>query len=240
MPVKEKIEYDDNNHVLEGWLLYENDIRKPAPGIVVFHEFMGLGDYLDRHLENLAMLGYMVMAADMFGKGVRPGTAEAALTYSRPLNDNREAMRRRATAALDCMKSLPEVEPLKVAAVGYSFGGCAALELARSGAALKAVVSLYGYLDTSMPAAAGTIKAKLLVFHGMHDPVVPLSSLAAYCQEMAAVGADSRVVTYADAGHGFSNRHMDGAVDEWNRYSLRHDTASWTAMVDFLAQAMAD
>ena len=149
-------------------------------------------------------------------------------------------MRRRANAALDCLRNLDRVQPDKIAAVGYSFGGCAALELARSGADVKAAVSFYGYLDTPYPAVAGSIKAKLLVFHGMHDPVVPVSSLAAYCQEMTAADADSQVVTYADAGHGFCNQEMDGTQDHWNRYSRPHDERSWRTLVAFLDRVLID
>ncbi len=232
------IDYRDGNHLLEGWLLDENDHVQPKPGILVFPEFMGLGTYLARHLVNLAGLGYVVLAADMFGKAIRPKDAATALSFSRPLRDNRAAMRRRALAAFDCLRHLKRVDPQRIAALGYSFGGCAALELARTGAALRAAVSLYGYLDTPLPADAGTIKAKLLVFHGMHDPVVPMASLASYCQEMAAARADSRVVTYTDAGHGFCNREMDGAQDPWNRYSRRHDERSWQTLTPFLAEAL--
>lgn len=238
MPTKETIDYQDENQLLEGWLFYEDDADQPAPGIVVFHEYMGLGPYLVRHLENLSGLGYVVLAADIYGKGIRPEDATTALTLSRPFRDDRQAMRRRAKAALDCLRHMGRVDPQQIAAMGYSLGGCAALELARSGEALQAAVSFYGYLDTPLPATPDSIKAKLLVFHGMHDPVVPVSSLAAYCQEMAAAGADSRVVTYSDAGHGFCNREMDGAQDPWNRYSRRHDQRSWQTLVTFLAEAL--
>ena len=238
MPIIETIDYQDDNHDLEGWLVYEDNGQQPAPGIVVFHEYMGLGPYLERHLKNLSGLGYVILAADMYGKGIRPEDAPAALTFSRPLRDNRQAMRQRAKAALDCLRHIGRVNPQQIAAIGYSFGGCAALELARSGASLQAAVSFYGYLDSPMPAEAHKLKAKLLVFHGMHDPVVPLSSLAAYCQEMAAAGAKNRVVTYGDAGHGFCNREMDGAQDPWNRYSRRHDEQSWQTLVTFLAEAL--
>lgn len=238
MPIKETIDYQDDNHDLEGWLVYDDDAAQPVPGIVVFHEYMGLGPYLVRHLENLSGLGYVVLAADMYGKGIRPEDAPTALTFSRPLRDNRQAMRRRAKAALDCLRGIGRVDPEKIAALGYSLGGCAALELARSGEALQAAVSFYGYLDTPLPTDADNLKAKLLVFHGLHDPVVPVSSLAAYCQEMAEAGADSRVVTYSDAGHGFCNREMDGFQDPWNRYSRRHDERSWQTLVAFLAEAL--
>lgn len=238
MPIKESIDYQDDNYELEGWLVYEDDAAQPAPGIVVFHEFMGLGPYLVRHLENLSSQGYMVLAADMYGKGIRPEDAPTALTFSRPLRDNRPAMRRRAKAALDCLRRISRVDPQKIAVVGYSFGGCVALELARSGEALQAAVSFYGYLDTPLPADADNLKAKLLVFHGMHDPVVPVSSLTAYRQEMAAADADSRVVTFSDVGHGFCNREMDGAQDPWNRYSQRHDERSWQTLAAFLAEVL--
>ena len=238
MPIKQTIDYQDENQALEGWLVYEDKGDSPAPGIVVFHEYMGLGPYLERILKNLSGLGYVVLAADMYGKGIRPGDATTALALSRPFRDNRQAMRRRAKAALDCLRRIGRVDPQQIAAIGYSFGGCAALELARSGEALQAAVSFYGYLETPLPATPDSIKAKLLVFHGMHDPVVPESSLAAYCQEMAAAGAKNRVVTYGDAGHGFCNREMDGFQDPWNCYSRRHDEQSWQTLVTFLAEAL--
>ncbi len=240
MLIQETIDYTDGQCALQGLLRYDTAIDTPAPGIVVFHEFMGLGAYLERHLQNLAGLGYVVLAADMYGKGIRPADAATALGYSRPLRDDRPLMRQRARAALDCLRRSGRVAPHKIAAVGYSFGGCVALELARSGADIRAAVSFYGYLETPNPAAAGGIGAKLLVFHGMHDPIVPVSSLAAYCQEVAAAGADSRVVTYDDAGHGVCNREMDGTQETWNRYSRTHDERSWQTLVDFLDRVLED
>ena len=212
--------------------------NRPAPGVLVFHEFMGLEDYLERPMEKLARLGYVVMAADMYGKGIRPENKDAALRFSRPLRTDRPTMRRRALAALECLKRYDGVDSQRIAAVGYSFGGCTALELARSGAAIRAAVSFYGHLDTPMPAEKDALRAKLLVFHGLHDPVVPLQSLAAFHEEMAAARADSRVITYADAGHGFCNPLMDGSQDPWNRYSRRHDERSWKTLVAFLEETL--
>lgn len=239
MTTLETLDYADGSLALQGWLLEGDDGIGPVPGILVFPEFMGLGTYLVRHLEHLAGLGYVVLAADMYGKAIRPETAEAASMSCRPLRADRTAMRRRALAAFDRMRQLGHVDAQRIAAVGFSFGGCAALELARTGAPLKGAASFYGYLDTTLPAVAGTITAKLLVFHGMHDPIVPVSSLADYCQEMDAAGADSRVVTYADAGHGFCNREMDGTKNSWNRYSRRHDQQSWQTLKAFLAEVLA-
>lgn len=238
MFVKKTVEYSDGGHALQGWLAAERDCRPAGPGVLVFHEYMGLGDYLDGPVEKLAGLGYVVMAADMYGKGVRPQNGAAALRLSRPLRTDRAAMRRRALAALECLQQQVGVDPRRIAAVGYSFGGCVALELARAGAALRAAVSFYGYLDTSLPAPPGTIRARLLVFHGLHDPVVPLQALAAFHEEMSLARADSRVITYADAGHGFCNPCMDGSQDPWNRYSSRHDAHSWKTLEAFLDEAV--
>ncbi len=218
--------------------MHDRACRRPAPGVLVFHEYMGLGDYLTPPLEKLARCGYVVMAADMYGKGIRPENEAVALGFSRPLRADRQAMRRRALAALDCLNQCDGVDPQRIAVVGYSFGGCVALELARAGAALRAAVSFYGYLDTPLPAAKGVIRARLLVFHGLHDPVVPLPSLAAFHAEMAAARAHRRVITYADAGHGFCNPRMDGSQDPWNRYSRRHDERSWKTLVAFLDAAL--
>jgi len=236
---RDTVDYRDGSHALQGWLVDARDSSRPVPGVLVFHEYMGLGDYLERPLEKLARLGYVVMAADMYGKGVRPDNAEAALGLCRPLRADRKAMRRRARAAFECLRQCDGVDPQRIAAVGYSFGGCTALELARSGAAICAAVSFYGYLDTPLPAAEGAIRARLLVFHGLHDPVVSLQSLAAYYEEMAAARADSRVITYADAGHGFCNRHPDGSQEPWNRYSRRHDERSWKSLAAFLDESLS-
>ena len=238
MLTDETVEYRADGRRFEGRLVRMPGQVEPMPGILVFHEFMGLGAYLDRHLNHFAALGYAVFAADMYGKGIRPRDEATALTYSRPLRADRRSMRRRAGGALACLSGIQGVDHHRIAAVGYSFGGCVALELARSGAAIRAAVSLYGYLDTPLPAARGDIKATLLVFHGDHDPVVPKTSLAAYQAEMAAAEADSRVVAYADAGHGFCNPHMDGRRDPWNRYSRRHEETSWHELVTFLADLL--
>lgn len=239
MEMGEAIAYTADNHALEGRLIRSHKCGGASPGILVFHEFMGLGAYLDRHLENLADLGYAVMAADMYGRGIRPGDAQAALGYSRPLRADRNAMRRRAAAALSCLRGLPFLDSEKIAAIGFSFGGCTALELARSGADIKAAVSIYGYLDAPLPAAPGTIKARLLVFHGRHDPVVPENELQAFRREMQDSGADCRMVVYDDAGHGFCNPRMDGREHPWNRYSRRHDQDVRKKLVAFLSETFA-
>lgn len=238
MSVRETIAYEAEGHSMEGWLVVPDQCRHPVPGIVMFHEFMGLGDYLDRHLKNLADLGYVVMAADMYGRGIRPDCAQTALGYSRPLRADRKRMRQMASAALIRLKGLPAVDSRKIAAIGFSFGGCAALELARRGADLKAAVSIYGYLDAPLPAVPHSVKARVLVFHGLHDPVVPGNELAAFRREMLAAGADCRVVVYPDAGHGFCNRWMDGSQHPWNRFSRWHDQDVWKTVVAFLAETL--
>ena len=187
---REAIAYEADGRPFEGWLVVPDHCRPQAPGILVFHEFMGLGDYLDRHLQHLADLGYVAMAADMYGRGIRPEDEKTALGYSRPLRNDRKHMRRLAAAALSCLRDLPFVDSQTIAAIGYSFGGCVALELARSGADLKAAVSIYGYLDAPQPAVPNSIKARLLIFHGMHDPVVPQRELS-HSAGMKAACADS-------------------------------------------------
>ena len=236
--VRDTVDYTDDDHALQGWLVHNRGCRRPTPGVLVFHEYMGLGDYLARPLEKLARRGYVVMAADMYGKGIRPENGAVALRFSRPLRADRKTMRCRALAALNCLQQCDGVDSQRIAAVGYSFGGCAALELARSGASIRAAVSFYGYLDTPLPAAQDAIRARLLVLHGLHDPVVPLQSLAAFHEEMAAARADSRVITYADAGHGFCNPLMHGSQDPWNRYSRRHDERSWKTLAAFLEETL--
>lgn len=197
--------YSHETRDLEGIVLRPRSGETPLPGVLLIHEFMGLGNYLMPHAEALAREGFVVLCHDMYGHDARPADADEALALSRPMRADRPLMRARAEAGLAALRALPGVDADRLFAVGFSFGGGAVLELARSGQRLRAVASFYGYPDTTHPANPGDIRTRVLVLHGMQDKVATMDQLAQLEGEMDLAGADYRVVTYPLAGHGFSN-----------------------------------
>ncbi|MBU1001299.1 MAG: dienelactone hydrolase family protein [Proteobacteria bacterium] len=175
------------------------------PSVLLIHEYMGLGDYLLPHAEALAHEDFLVLCHDMYGRDVRPKDRAEASLLSRPFREDRLLMRSRAKAGLDALIALPRVDPTRLFAVGFSFGGGSVLELARRGANIQAAISFYGYLDTPHPANPGDIRAKVLALHGAQDKVVTMDHLAQFEGEMVLAGADFKTVVYPHAGHAFSN-----------------------------------
>ena len=176
----ETVEYQDGTVQLEGFVAFDDAVKEPRPGVMIVHEWKGLGDYAKRRATQLAELGYVAFAVDMYGTGVRPQTHEEAAKVSGLYRNDRHLMRARINAALEEFKKMPFVNPEKIAAIGYCFGGTTVLELARSGAAVKGVASFHGGLDSPNPADGKNIKAKVLVFHGGDDKFTSPENLAAF------------------------------------------------------------
>lgn len=230
------IEYKQGNTVLSGYLAYDDALQGQQPGVMVVHEWTGLGDYVKERTRQLAELGYVAFAADIYGKGVRPQTPEAAAAQAKIYRDNRQLMRDRAQAGLAVLKQQPQVDPQKVAAIGYCFGGGTVLELARSGADLAGVVSFHGNLDTPQPKDAQQIKAKVLVLHGAADPLVPEAQVSAFTEEMAAAAVDWQLVAYGGAVHSFTNPDAGDDASDGVAYNARADRRSWADMRQFFAE----
>lgn len=176
----------------------------PFPGLLLLHEFTGLNETTLGYARLLRKHSFAVLAADFYGAGKRPRDLEQARTAHRVFRDHRPAMRARALACLDALTNCPEVSSAPPSALGLSFGGGAALELARSGAPLRTVVSIYGYLDTTQPAET-PITADLHILHVTDDPVVPESHLMQFREEMDAVGTSFSLNRLSGVNHGFMN-----------------------------------
>jgi len=233
------IEYKDGDTVLEGWLAYDDASKEPRPGVLVIHDWMGVAAYSKGRAEQLAQLGYVAFVADIYGKSVRPKDPQEASAEAGKYKADRALLRRRANAGLEQLRQQPLVKKDQLAAIGYCFGGTSVLELARSGAELRGVISFHGGLDSPNPADGKNIKAKVLVLHGADDPFVKPADIAAFQEEMRQAKVDRQMVYYGDAVHSFTHQHAGTDKSKGAAYQEAADRRSWEAMKDFFAEIFA-
>ncbi len=234
--ITKTIEYKHGDAVLEGFLAYDDGIQGRRPGVLVVHEWTGLNDYARSRAKQLAELGYVAFAVDMYGKGIRPTTPEEAGKQAAIYRADRQLMRDRVTAGLKVLQAQELCDPSRIAAIGYCFGGGVALELARSGADIAGVVSFHGNLDTPNPEDAKNIKGKILVQTGADDPHVPPEQVAAFAKEMDDGGVDWYLIEYGHAVHSFTNPASGDDPSRGLAYNAAADRRSWQAMRDFFAE----
>jgi dienelactone hydrolase len=232
----EVIEYKQGDTVLEGYLAYDDAIKGTRPGVLVIHQWLGLTDNEKMRATMLAKLGYVAFALDIYGKGIRPKDSGAAGAEAGKYRKDVTLFRERLNAGLQALLKNPNVDPKRVAAIGYCFGGGGALELARSGANIAGIVSFHGSLATTMPATAGQVKAKVLVCHGADDPFVPMKDVEAFLEEFRAAGADYQFVAYSGAVHSFTQNEAGNDNSKGAAYNEKADKRSWQAMKDFFAE----
>lgn len=231
----ETVEYQQGGATLEGYLAYDDALKGPRPGVLIVHQWMGLTDYEKHRAQMLAQLGYVAFCADVYGKGVRPTTYPEAGKLATKYKTDRPLLRARVNAGLDTLKKNPLVDPHRVAAIGYCFGGTAVLELARSGAELNGVVSFHGGLDSPNPADGKNIKCQVLCCHGANDPFESADDLTAFENEMRQANVDWRLIIYGGAEHAFTQPSADGSL-HGAKYNARADKRSWADMKAFFAE----
>jgi dienelactone hydrolase len=223
---EEKIEFVSAGRTMAGFFFEPApQDTKPRRGVMVLHGGRGLGAHERDRARMLTELGYVAFAPDLFGE-VFESRERGVEVITRLIGDP-PALRARLADALACMRARPAVDPARVAAIGFCFGGLAALELARSGAHLRAVVSFHGGLTTCAPAEPDRVKAAILVCTGAADPFVTREHRCAFEEEMTCANADWQLHAYANAMHGFTeqNLHRPGA-----QYDAAADRRSWRAM----------
>jgi dienelactone hydrolase len=229
------VEYRDGDTVLEGRVAFDDSVPGKRPGIVVIHEWTGLGKYVTSRIELLAKLGYVAFAADIYGKGIRPTDPQSAGKVAGSFKSNLPFLRKRTDLAVQELKKMKEVDPQNLAAMGYCFGGTSTLELARSGANLKGFISFHGGLSTPAPQDAKNIKGEVLVFTGADDPHVPPVEVLAFQKEMQDAHVSHwEVVTYGNAVHAFTNPDSGSDNAKGAAYNAEADHKSWEAMKLFL------
>ena len=207
------------------------------PGVLVAHEGGGLSDVTKAVARRLAQAGYAAFALDYFGDGQPLADINEAMARLGPWMADPTGIREIATAALEVLKAQGEVDESRLAATGYCFGGTTALELGRMGTELKAIVGFHSGLATARPAAAGAIKAKVLVCIGADDPIIPPDQRLAFEKEMNEAGADWRMNLYGDAGHSFTNPEVGRLGRPGFAYDALADRRSWVAMLDLFDEA---
>lgn len=230
------IEYRQGDAVLEGFLAYDSSLAGKRPGVLIVHQWKGLGSYEKKRAEMLAQLGYTALAVDIYGKGIRADNPKDAGALAGKYKEDRALLRARAAAGLEVLKNHDLTDPQRVAAIGYCFGGTAVLELARSGADLSGVASFHGGLSTPHPEDARKIKGKVLALHGADDPFVKPDEVAAFQEEMRQAGVDWQLVAYGGAVHSFSDWNAGHDNSKGAAYNEKADHRSWDAMKVFLSE----
>ena len=234
----ETIEYRDGDVALRGFAAFDEKGGR-RPGVLVMPEAFGLGVQAKSRAERLAALGYVALAGDPYGNGLELNDLPEAVKHATALLGDTDKARKRARAALDKLASLPQVDPNRLAAIGYCMGGSFSLELARDGAPLRGIVSFHGGLATQRPAAAGQIKAKILVCTGADDPFVPAAQVNAFEEEMTKSGADWQVISYGGTVHSFTNPDAGKIGVPALAYNKFADERSWKAMASFFEEIFA-
>lgn len=230
------VEYRDGNTTLEGYLAWDDAQTGKRPGVLVVHEWTGLNDYAKSRCHQLAELGYVAFAADIYGKGIRPQTTDEAAKQSAIYRNDRKLMRARAQAALDVLRTNDMCDTTKVAAIGYCFGGGVVLELARSGAPVNGIVSFHGSLDAPDTSLSNHVRCKVLVCHGAEDPFVTMDKVEAFLSEMKAGHTDFQFIAYSGAVHAFTNPNAGTDKSTGVAYNAKADRRSWAHMKLFFAE----
>jgi len=206
----------------------------PSPGVLVLPEWWGLNDYIRRRTEDIARLGYSALGVDLYGAGKAVGHPDEAGPLMNEVLENMEAGTLRLQAALAALIDQPGVDPSRLAAIGFCFGGAMALHLARIGTGLSGVVSFHGALDSFHEPTPGSIKARILVCHGDADEFIPKESIQAFHGEMKSAGADYEFISYPGALHGFTSPEADENGRKYGlplAYNESADKESWQAMI---------
>ncbi|MCI0746101.1 MAG: dienelactone hydrolase family protein [Verrucomicrobia subdivision 3 bacterium] len=235
--VSKPVEYKEGRTTLEGLWVHDDSTKGKRPGVLVVHQWKGLGAYEKKRADMLAQLGYNVFAVDIYGKGIRHDNPKDASAEAAKYKNDRKLLRARVNAGLDVLKKQELTDAKRVAAIGYCFGGTTVLELARSGADVAAVVSFHGGLATPNPADAKQIKAKVLALHGADDPHVPPAEVAGFEKEMRDAMVDWTLVAYGNSVHSFTDWNAGNDNSKGSAYNEKADKRSWEAMKQFFAEA---
>lgn len=238
--VTKAVDYEYGGVKLKGFLAYDDAQTGKKPGVVVFPEWWGLNDYAKTRAKQLAELGYVAFAADLYGNGkvidiAHPNDAKEMATY---LRSHQDVWRARAKAAFDQLSGRPNVDASRVAAIGYCLGGSTALQLAFTGADLRAVTTFHAGMPMTTPADAAAVKAKVLVCHGGADPAVSMDAVNAFKAALTAAKKPVEVVVYPGVVHSFTSPDADKVGSPAMKYNKEADEDSWRRMSELFRREL--
>ena len=233
--LKKNISYQSDNTSLEGFLAYNDQHQEKRPAVIVAHDWSGRNQFACDKAEKLANLGYVGFALDMYGNA-KTGSNNAEKTeLMQPLMQDRTLLRQRILAAVETVKTIPTVDTNRIAAIGFCFGGLCVLDLARTGIAIRGVVSFHGLFKPAENLANKLIKAKVLALHGADDPMASAEQVIAFEKEMTTAKADWQLHLYGNTMHAFTNP-MANDPSFGTVYNKIADQRSWVAMQNFLTE----
>lgn len=232
------ISYQHDNQTFEGVLITPTNHNGKLPGLLMTPNWLGITEEAIELAKQQAEKGYIVFIADLYGKTIRPQNNQEAADAMTPIKNDRQEMRERMAKALEVLVQQPVVNPQKTAAFGFCFGGGCSLELARSGANIKASISFHGNLDTPNPKDAQQIKAAILVMNGADDPTIPESQITDFFKEMkSAPHIDWQFINYGQAVHGFTDtKANEPGFKQYNKIVSKRSFQVMNNLLDELFQ----
>lgn len=234
------VEYEHDGEKLTGYLYWDDVMTGKRPGVLVFPQWWGVGDYEKRRARMLAELGYVAFAADLYGTGKYTDSPDQAGEWMQAITADVEGWAERAELGFAQLEASGMVDNARLAAIGYCFGGGTVLQMAYAGTAAKGIVSFHGSLPAAPEESKGKIDTKILAFHGYADPFVKPEIAGEFQKKIEASGADWRFVVFGgDVRHSFTDPAADGRGIEALKYDAQADFESWQGMQDFFSDLFA-
>lgn len=230
---KKEVSYRIGEKEFKGYIAHAKNVEGKRPGIIVVHEWWGQNEFARAQADKLAQMGYTAMAIDMYGEGKTTTHPSEAGEFAKSVYTNMDEATKRFDKALEVLKSQPDVDPEKIGAIGFCFGGSVVLSMARLGKDLDAVVSLHGGLQLPVKAKRGTFNGKVLVLTGEADPMVPAKDVKQFKRDMRRAKIDTEVIGYAGALHAYTNPNADNVAKEYKLplgYDAKATADSWERM----------
>jgi len=229
------VEYEHQGTLLEGFLAYDDAVNTPKPGVIVVPAWAGRSEFECDKARKLAVEGYVGFACDLYGKGVLGTSVEENAGLMQPFLDDRALLQGRLGKVLETLRTQSEVDEKNIVAMGFCFGGLCVLDLARTGADIKGVVSFHGMFGAPGNTAGTKIIAKVLALHGHEDPMAPVEAVSELQNELTAAGADWQIHVYGNTMHAFTNPQANDP-DFGTVYSENADKRSWQTLLNFLGE----
>ena len=241
--VGKEVKYSNGNIEMIGYMAYNENAEGKRPGVLVVHEWWGHNAYARERADKLAELGYVALAIDMYGDGKTAEHPEDAGKFTQEVMSNMDEATSRFVAALNTLKEQPNVDPEKIAAIGYCFGGSVVLTMANEGLDLDAVAGFHAGLQLPVQPVAGKVKAAVLVCNGADDPFVPQEQTDAWKKSMDDAGVSYTYVAYPGAVHGFTSKAADSLGAKFQlplAYNADADMKSWDQLKVFLKDTFGE